>query len=207
MQLLVGDIVFLRPDAPMADCKSAPKFGGSNGMVYGMVSKVLTGSHDKTMHRARVDWDNGKSAQFLEAHLHKVERDAPPPVVAPHEGYVILLRPTDMYSGVRIGMVSQDKNTTRSNEAWTALATKKPIPGNTQLEQLQDVIGELLPTFGSYYSAIEAVNSVLLMSGFPAATYPDIMRVPLFRSIDDARRNEGAIQRRGYLIFTIPTLP
>lgn len=209
MQLKCNDRVFLNRDAPVADTPATPKFGGKFGMVYGTVTKVITGSHDPTKHNARVDWDNGHKWNLAESFL-TVVTPSTAPLVSPTEGIVLFMRPTDGFQGVKIGLVADDFTPSSTDKTWVSIKTRRTISVSLLDEKnLYETMFSMQPECSNHTCSITAVNSILHENGFPPVRLADIQKLPLFQSFSEALQNEATgdsrlAGTRGYVMFTIP---
>lgn len=206
MKLKVNDTVIIHASATISDTISTPHFGGKHGMLYGTVQKLITNNHDASFHRAVVKWSNGHTWNLPESDLSVVD-SSNPPRVDPKEGLYIFLRPTKMFGGLRMGMVSEDFEPglapTQKN-SWVSLQTKAPVPEKFTEDELLTQLSNHLPVASTHDTKIEAVNQILMANSFPAINASEVERVPLFPTIQDARASEGDCRDRGYLIFTLP---
>lgn len=206
MNLKVNDTVILSPVATISDTASTPHFGGKHGRVYGTVQKVITNDHDATFHRAVVKWDNGHTWNHSENDLILVDLNNPPRV-SPKDGIYLFLRPNKTFGGLRIGMVSEDFDPELASShktSWVSISTKSPIPDKVTEEELLSKLATHTPIYFTHDTKLEAVNQILMSSGFPEVPESEISQVPIFRTMQDARDSEGDCRERGYLLFTLP---
>lgn len=206
MNLKVNDTVILKSSCEIPDTPSAPRFGGRCGMVYGTVMKVLTGEHDSNLHRALVKWSNGHSWNFKERDLALVG-SSNPPMVDPTEGVYVFLRSTPGVEGLRMGMVSEDfePGIPAEKSAWVCIQTMSTVPTSYTEADVLSQLSTHLPIASTHSTRLEAINHVLSTNRFPLVTASEVEKVPLFRSLQEARQSEGSCRDRGYLIFTLPS--
>jgi hypothetical protein len=219
MHLKVNDLVILHAMSGATDSLTCPIFGGKFGGVYGRVVKLQTGDHDPTKHTVEVHWSNGHRWQFKEHQLRSVDPLHPPTMTAvipppagqdmlvpPQEGLYIFLRPSSSFSGLRVGMISEDfqPGKVNSTDAWVSIATHTPVPEDICEEQLLSRISSLRPVMGTHDTCLDAVNTVLHYNGFAPLVQCEIEKVPLFTTFQAAKRSEGTCRDRGFLLFTLP---
>lgn len=206
MHLKVNDTVILPSSTLISDSPSTPHFGGKFGMIYGVVQKVVTNDHDETFHRAVIKWNNGRTWNFKESDLTKVD-STNPPFVEPRDGIYIFLRATPGVEGLRMGMVSEDfePGVPANRNAWVSIQTMSTVPPSYSEDDLLSQLSSHLPVATTHDTKVEAVNQILSTNRFPLVTASEVERVPMFRTIQEARQSEGPCRDRGYLIFTLPS--
>lgn len=206
MHLKINDTVILSSASLIPDSQSTPHFGGKFGMIYGTVQKLVTNDHDATFHRAVVKWGNGRSWNFKESDLTVVDTQNPPRV-DPKEGIYLFLRSTSGIDGLRMGMVSEDfePGIPAQKSSWVSIQTMSTVPPSYSEDDLLSQLSTHLPIATTHDTKVEAVNQILTTNRFPLVTASEVERVPLFRTIQEARQSEGSCRDRGYLLFTLPS--
>lgn len=219
MHLKVNDIVILHSLSGVTDSLTCPIFGGKFGGIYGRVVKLITHDHNPTNHSLEVHWSNGHRWQFKEHQLRIVDPTKPPTMpaiipppagmemmVPPQEGLYIFIRPSSAFTGLRVGMISEDfkPGILSKKDSWISILTHTSVPEDICEQQLLSQISTLRPVMGTHDSCIEAVNSVLTYNGFASLAQCEIDKVPMFTTFQAAKRSEGTCKDRGFLVFTLP---